>query len=47
MRKGNVVRSMSYGIDADYYIMVDGDDTQQVVCFAPHYVNCCLGKIDS
>ena len=25
--KGNVVRSMFYDIDADYYIMVDGDDT--------------------
>ncbi|TGB00127.1 glycosyltransferase [Sporolactobacillus shoreae] len=25
--KGNVVRSMFFDIDADYYIMVDGDDT--------------------
>lgn len=25
--KGNVVRSMFYDIDADFYIMVDGDDT--------------------
>ena len=25
--KGNVVKSMFYDIDADYYIMVDGDDT--------------------
>lgn len=25
--KGNVVRSMFLDIDADYYIMVDGDDT--------------------
>lgn len=25
--KGNVVRSMFFEIDADYYIMVDGDDT--------------------
>ena len=25
--KGNVVRSMFYDIDADYYVMVDGDDT--------------------
>lgn len=25
--KGNVVRSMFRDIDADYYIMVDGDDT--------------------
>ena len=25
--KGNVVRSMFSDIDADYYIMVDGDDT--------------------
>lgn len=25
--KGNVVRSMFMDIDADYYIMVDGDDT--------------------
>lgn len=25
--KGNVVRSMFYDIEADYYVMVDGDDT--------------------
>ncbi|WP_353947628.1 glycosyltransferase family 2 protein [Sporolactobacillus sp. Y61] len=25
--KGNVVRSMFFDIDADYYVMVDGDDT--------------------
>lgn len=25
--KGNVVRSMFYDIDADFYVMVDGDDT--------------------
>lgn len=25
--KGNVVRSMFFDIDADYYIMIDGDDT--------------------
>lgn len=25
--KGNVVRSMFADIDADYYLMVDGDDT--------------------
>lgn len=25
--KGNVVKSMFYDIDADYYVMVDGDDT--------------------
>ena len=25
--RGNVVRSMFRDIDADYYIMVDGDDT--------------------
>ena len=25
--KGNVIRQMFFDIDADYYLMVDGDDT--------------------
>ena len=35
--KGNVIRSMFRDIDADCYIMVDGDDTYPA-CFAPAFV---------
>ena len=42
---GNVVRSMFRDIDADYYLMVDGDDTScrgsagSLSCFAPRQLN--------
>ena len=41
--KGNVVRSMFYDIDADIYIMVDGDDTYPAE-YGRKMVNCVLQK---
>lgn len=41
--KGNVIRSMFRDIDADCYLMVDGDDTYPAE-FAPEMVNLVLNK---
>lgn len=41
--KGNVIRRMFREIDAECYIMVDGDDTYPAE-FAPQMVECVLGR---
>ena len=41
--KGNVIRRMFREIDAECYIMVDGDDTYPAE-FAPHMVECVLER---
>lgn len=41
--KGNVIRSMFRDIDADCYLMIDGDDTYPAEC-ASHMVDLILGK---